>query len=99
MLPKSILHQYVNIEYNNGYHYPFMNSKMLTSKHSSVSTLTSPSVTSKNDEVCSLQNPIHEKIKYSYLSKTQSRYVRRLSYVMKTHIKLIYHKTWHFVIL
>ena len=64
MIPASTLHQYANMEYNNDSHFPFMNGKRSTSNNSSVSTLTPPSVTSIKDEVFSLQNPIHEKIKY-----------------------------------
>ena len=52
--------------------------------------MTSPSVTSTNDEGCSQFSPIHENIKYSDLSKTKSRSVRRSSDVMKSHIKLLY---------
>ena len=72
---------------------------MSTSQHSSVSTLNSPSVTSINDEVFSLETPIHEKINYSCLSKTQARRFQRSSGVMKTHIKSIDHKTCHYEIL
>ena len=61
--------------------------------------MTSTSVTSINDEVCSLQNPIHDKIKYSDLSKTQARAVRCASDVMKKHIKLLSQKTCNSVIL
>ena len=42
---------------------------------------------------------MHKKIKYSYLSKNQSRYVCRASGVMKKQIKLLAHKTWNSVIL
>ena len=74
MVPASTLNKYVNMECNNDYHTPLMAFKMSTLK-SSVSTLTLPYVTSRNDELFSSQNPIHEKIKYSYLSKTQERAV------------------------
>ena len=70
ILPVSALNQYLNMEYNNEYH------KISTSNNSSVSTLTSPSVISNNDEGCSLFSPIQKKIEYSYVSKTQSRTVR-----------------------
>ena len=83
ILSASTLHQYENIEYNNEHHKNFMNGKISTSKNSSVSTLTSPSATSTNDGGCSLFSPIHKNIKYSYLSKTQEKYVRRASDVMK----------------
>ena len=76
-----------------------MNIKFLTSNNSSVSTLTSLYVTSINDELCPLQNTIYEKINYSYLSKTQARYVCHASDINKTQIKLLAHKTWHSVIL
>ena len=73
MLYASTLHQYSNMEFNNESHPPLINGIISPSNNSSVSTLTSPSDNSKNDEVCSLQNTIYGKIKYSYLSKTQSR--------------------------
>ena len=53
----------------------------------------------KNGEVYYLQKPIHNKIKYSYLSKTQAIYVCCESGMLKKQIKLLTHKTWHFVIL
>ena len=34
MLPASTIHKYSNIEYNNGYHYPLMNSKITTPNNS-----------------------------------------------------------------
>ena len=68
-----------------------MNGKISTSNNSSVSILTSPSVTSTNGEGCSLFIPIHEKIKYSYLSKTQAIYVGREIDVMNPQIKLLAH--------
>ena len=46
-----------------------------------------------------LKNPIHENIKYSDFPKTQPRSVFRASGVMETQVKLLAHKTWHFVIL
>ena len=76
-----------------------MNDKISTSNKSSVSTLTSPSITSTNDERCSLFSPIHENIKYSYLSKTQAIYVRRASGLMNSQIKLLAHKICNYVIL
>ena len=69
ILPASVLNQCVNIKYNNKYCKFQINSNIPTSNYSSVPTLTSPSVTSKNYEVCSLFNPIHKKIKYSYSFK------------------------------
>ena len=70
MLSTSTLHQYDNMEWNNESCPPLMNGKFPPSKNSSVLELTSPSVTSINDEVCSKQNTIHKKIKYSDSSKT-----------------------------
>ena len=82
-------------------HYPLINGKMLTSNYSSVSTLTLSSFTPINYELCSLQNTIHENIKYSFFFKTQARYVCCESDVMKTQIKLLSQKmsfcdTWIF---
>ena len=57
------------MEYNNECHYPLMNGTISTSNYSSVSTLTSPSITSINDKVCPLQDTIHKNINYSDLSK------------------------------
>ena len=51
--------------------------------------MTSPYVTSINDEVHSLKNQIHEKIKYYYLSKAQARAIGIASDVMKTQVKLL----------
>ena len=76
-----------------------MNGKMSTSNNTSISTLTSTYVNSTNDKVCSLQSPIHENIKYSKLSKIQARAVRHASDAMKTHVKLLSHKTWNYSIL
>ena len=77
ILTSSTLHKYASTEFNNYYHPPLTDSKISTSKNYSISTLTSPSVTSINDEVFLLQNPIRQKIKYSDFSKTQSRYIHR----------------------
>ena len=41
---------------------------------------------------------IHEKIKYSEFYKNQARYDHRASDVMNTQIKILPHKTWHYVI-
>ena len=71
---------------------PLRNGKISTSKHLSVFTLTPPSVTSINDKVHPLQNPIHDKINYLDLSKNQARSVHCASNVMKTYIKLLSHK-------
>ena len=46
----------------------------------------------------SLQNIIHEKIKFSDYSKTQARAVRHASDEMNKKIKLLFHKTWNSVI-
>ena len=75
------------MEYNNKHHNLHSNGNISASKNSSVSTLTSPSVTSTNDEGCSLFITIHKKIKYSDLSKTQPRSVICRSHVMKSYIK------------
>ena len=93
------LNQYVNVKYNNEHHNLHINGNISTSNKSSVSTLTAPSVSSTNDEGCSLFSTLHEKIKYSDLSKTQSRAVRYASDVMKSQIKLLANKTWHSVII
>ena len=99
MLPESAPNQYVNMRYNDEHHNLYMNNKISTSNNSSVSTLTSPSVTSKNDEGCSLFSPIHKKIKYSDSSKTKSRAIRSANDVMKSQIKLFSNKTWNSIIL
>ena len=72
---------------------------MTASKNSSVYTLTSPYVTSKNYEVCSLKKPIHEKIKHSDFSKTWAISDLRASDVVKTQVKWLNHKTWNSAIL
>ena len=64
MLAASTLNQYTNMEYNNEHNNLLRNGNSSTSNNSSVSTLTSPSVKSKNDEGCSLFSPIHENIQY-----------------------------------
>ena len=64
MLPEYTINQYTNMECNNCSRYPLMNGKMSPSNNQPVSTFITPSVTSINDEVCSLQNPIQEKINY-----------------------------------
>ena len=61
--------------------------------------MTSPSITSINDEGCPLFSPKHKKIKYSDLYKTQPRAVRRESDLMKSQIKLSSNQTYHSVIL
>ena len=75
-----------------------MNGKISTSNNSSVSTLTSPYVTSRNYEVCLLQNKKHKKIKYSDFSETQSIPVHCEIDAMETQIKLLDYKTWNSVI-
>ena len=72
------------MEYNKEHKKLLINGKITTSNNSSVSTLTPPSVTSTNKELCSLFIPINEKIKYSDFSKTQSISVRRVSDLMKS---------------
>ena len=72
---------------------------MSSPNSSSVSTLTSPSDISINDEVCSLQNKIYEKINYSDLSKTQARDVHNKSGVMKKQVELLANKIWDPMIL
>ena len=99
MLPVSIPNVYFNMEYNNEHHKLLTNGKISTLNNSSVSTFTSPSVTSTNDKGCSLFSPRHEKIKYSYFSNTKSIYVKRSSDLMKSWIKLLAHKLCHFVII
>ena len=76
-----------------------MNGKISTSKNSSISTFTSPSVVLTNDKGCLLLSSIHYNIKYSYFSGTQSRAVMRASDVMNTQIKFISHKICHYFIL
>ena len=63
-------------------------------KNSSVSTWTSASFTPTNDEGRSLFSPIHENIKSSGISQTQSRYVRYASDAMKSQIKSLA-KKWY----
>ena len=53
MLPASALNQYVNMEYNYEHHNLQINGNISTSKNLSLSTFTSPSVTSTNGEGCS----------------------------------------------
>ena len=71
------------MEYNSEHHNLQRNGKILTSNYSSVSSLTSPSVTSKNDERCSLFIAKHENIRYSDFSKTRSIAGTRARGVMK----------------
>ena len=52
MLPASTINKYANTEYNNKHCNLLINVNISTSNNSSVSTLTSPSVKSKNDEGC-----------------------------------------------
>ena len=78
---------------------PLMNGTMSPSNNSSVSTYNRPSYISRNTKVCSLQKPIHKKIKKSYLSKTQSIFVSFESDVMRKQVKILGQKTWHTVIL
>ena len=99
MLPSSALNQHVNMEYNNEHRNLHTNGNISTSNSSSVSKFTSPSITSTNDKRCSLFIPIHKKIKYSDLSKSQSISARRASDVMKSQIELLAEKTWHYFIL
>ena len=70
-----------------------INFKISPSNYSSVSTFTSPSFNSRNDEECFLQNPKDEKTNYSDFSITQARAVSCASDSIKTQIKLLGHKT------
>ena len=99
MLPASALNQYVNMEYNNENHNLHINGNISTSNNSSLLTLTSTSVTSKNNKGCLLFIPIHDKIKYSDLSEKQSRSVRCAIYLMKLQIKVLANKIWNYIIL
>ena len=99
ILTSSTLHQYFNMGCNNESHYPLINGKITPSNNSSVSTLTSTSDNSRNDKVFWLQKSIHKKIKYSYLSKNQARYVWCASDIMKKQVKISAHKIWHYIIL
>ena len=45
-----------------------------------------------NDEVCFLQNPMYENIKYSDLSKTQARSIFHASDAMKKQVNLLAQK-------
>ena len=87
MIPASAPNQYVNKDLNNGHHNLHINGNISTPNKSSVSALTSPHVTSINKEGFSLFIPIHTKIKYSDLSKTQSRAFMCASDVMKSQKK------------
>ena len=97
--PISALNQYVNMEYNNEHHNTQRKFNISTSNNSSVSTLTSTSVISTNYKGCSLFRLIHDKIKYYDSPKAQSRYVRSVSDVIKSQIKLLANKTCYSVIL
>ena len=99
MSPESAPNQCVNMEYNNEHHNLHSNNSISTSNNSSVLTLTSPYVKSKNEEGCLLFNPIHNNIKFSGVSKAQSIAVRFERYIMKSWIKLLSNKTWNHVIL
>ena len=99
MLPASTPNPYTNMKYNIESNNLLINGNISTSKTSSVSTLTSPSVASKHYKLCSVFSPINEKIQYSDFSKTQSRYVRRSSGVMKSKIKSLSHKYCRSIIL
>ena len=52
ILPAPALNQYYNIEYNNEHQNLLINGNISTSNKSSVSTSTSPSITSTNEELC-----------------------------------------------
>ena len=99
MLPASKLNQYVNIEYNNEHHNFQRNGNISTSYNSSVSTLTSTSVTLKNDKGCSLLITKYENTKFSYLSKTRPITIRSASGIIKSQTKILANKTWHYVVL
>ena len=49
--------------------------------------------------MCSSQNPIHEKVKYSDLYETKTITVCYASDVVKMQVKLLAHKKWHSVML
>ena len=66
ILPESTLHQYSNTECNNYYNSRLMNCKLSTSNNLSVSTLTSPYITSKT------MKHVHYKIKYMIRSTIQN---------------------------
>ena len=87
MLLESTVHQYVTVEYNNEHHNLQINGDISITKNEWVSTLTLPYVTSTNDEGFSLFSPIHDTIKYSDWSKSQSRSVRSASDVINSQIK------------
>ena len=53
------------MEYNIKHHNLQSNGNILTPNNSPVTTVTSTSVKSTNEEGCSLFSPIHKKIKYS----------------------------------
>ena len=53
VLPVSTHNKYANMEYNSEHHNIFINGKIPTSNNSTVSTLTSPNITSTNDKGCS----------------------------------------------
>ena len=76
-----------------------INGKFSSSNNASVSTLTSPSSSSRDDEVCYLQNPIHENINYSDWFITQARYVHCVSGVMKKQVNLLSCKTCHSLVI
>ena len=65
MLTVPALYQYFNMKYNNEHNKLQINGNISTSNKSSVSTLTSPYVTSTNNKGSSLFIPIHENIRYS----------------------------------
>ena len=93
ILSASTLNQYANMICSNDSRSPSFYGKILPSKNSSVTKLTSHFVTSRSYEVCSIENTINEKISYSDWSKTQKRAVCRASAVMKSQVKLLAHKT------
>ena len=99
MLSTSKLHQYANAEFNNESRSALINDNVSLSNHLSVSTLNSTYSDSRNDEVCSLQNPLHKKIKFSYLSKNQAITVHHARDIMNKQIKILSHKRYIYVIL
>ena len=64
ILPASAPNKYFNMEYNIKHHNLQSNGNILTPNNSPVTTVTSTSVKSTNEEGCSLFSPIHKKIKY-----------------------------------
>ena len=98
--PVSTLHQYINMKCNNVSYFTITNCTIPQLNNLLVSTLTSPSDSFVNAEVCYSQNKINEKTQYSDLSTTRSRVVRTANAVVNKRVKLLLaHKPWHPMIL